>query len=224
MSIGERAPGKAELAYEAIREAILSGELEPGAAIDKAALCDKLGVSRFPVSTAIGRLAFERLVRVEPQHGSFVAEISASDVREHLFLRAALETAVAERAAVELDDDARADLAANLEEAEASAAAQDHPLFYSLDVGFHAGLSGPMGLTRTAEILVGVRSHLERVRRLLMTPRGRLSETLTEHRAVLKAVLSRDPQAARAAMAAHIAAVSTTFEALARDRPYLFVP
>lgn len=224
MTISERAPGKAELAYEAIREAILSGGLEPGAAIDKAALCETLGVSRFPVSAAIGRLAFERLVRVEPQHGSFVAEISAGDVREHLFLRAALESAVAERAAVELDDDARADLAANLEAAEAAAEAQDRPRFYSLDVDFHAGLSGPLGLTRTAEILVGVRSHLERVRRLLMTPRGRLSQTLTEHRAVLAAVLTGDAEAARAAMAAHIAAVSATFEALAREKPSLFTP
>ena len=224
MTINERAPGKAELAYEAIREAILSGAWEPGAAIDKTALCEKLGVSRFPVSAALGRLGLERLVRVEPQHGSFVAPISASDVREHLFVRAALESAVAQRAAVELDDDSRADLAANLEEAEAAAAAQDHPLFYNLDVGFHAGLSAPMGLSRTAEILVGVRSHLERVRRLLMTPRGRLPETLTEHRAVLAAVLSGDPEAARAAMADHIAAVSSTFEALARDKPHLFVP
>ena len=222
--MGERVPGKAELAYEAIREAILSGELEPGSAIDKASLCETLGVSRFPVSAAIGRLAFERLVRVEPQHGSFVAEISATDVREHLFLRAALESAVAQRAAVELDDDARADLAANLEEAEAAAAAHDHPRFYSLDVDFHAGLSGPLGLSRTAEILVGVRSHLERVRRLLMTPRGRLTQTLAEHRAVLAGVLSGDADHARAAMSAHIAAVSATFEALAREKPNLFTP
>jgi len=78
----ERASGKAEQVYEAVKDAILSGALEPGRAIDKPALCQSLGVSRFPVSAALSRLAFEGLVLVEPQHGSFVARISARDVRD----------------------------------------------------------------------------------------------------------------------------------------------
>ncbi len=118
----ERAGSKAEQVYEAVKEAILSGELEPGQAIDKLALCERLGVSRFPVSSAIGRLAFERLVRIEPQHGSFVAPISAGGVREHLFVRRALEGEIAAEAAVDLDEEGRADLAANLAEAEEAAA------------------------------------------------------------------------------------------------------
>src|SRR5579862_2250500 len=107
----ERANSKAGQVYDAVKEAILSGELEPGQAIDKLALCEKLGVSRFPVSAAISRLAFERLVRIEPQHGSFVASISAEGVRENLFVRGALEGEIVARAAVEFDDEARADLA-----------------------------------------------------------------------------------------------------------------
>jgi len=59
-----RADSKAGQVYGAVKEAILSGDLEPGQPIDKLALCDRLGVSRFPVSAAISRLAFERLVRV----------------------------------------------------------------------------------------------------------------------------------------------------------------
>jgi DNA-binding GntR family transcriptional regulator len=224
MMMGERAPGKAELAYGAIREAILSGELEPGAAIDKAALCETLGVSRFPVSAAVGRLAFERLVRVEPQHGSFVAPISAGDVREQLFLRAALESAIAARAAAEFDEEARAELAANLEEAEVAAAAGDRARFYALDVAFHEGLTSALGLHRTAEVLDGVRNHLERARRLLMNPPGRMRQTLAEHRAICAAISQGDAEAARAAMSAHIAAVRQTFETLAREKPNLFTP
>jgi len=68
------------------RKSILSGALEPGGAIDKLALCERLGVSRFPVSSAINRLAYERLVTIEPQHGSFVAKISVDDVRERLLV------------------------------------------------------------------------------------------------------------------------------------------
>ena len=85
--------------YGELKEAILSGALEPGSLIDKAGLCEKLGVSRFPVSAAVSRLAYDRLVDVAPQHGSFVARISLNDVRERLFIRSALEGEIAAEAA-----------------------------------------------------------------------------------------------------------------------------
>ena len=220
----ERANSKAGQVYDAVKEAILSGELEPGQAIDKLALCERLGVSRFPVSAAISRLAFERLVRVEPQHGSFVSPISVEGVFENLFVRRALEGEIAAEAATRLDDEARIDLGANIAEAEEAARDGDRAQFYALDVGFHALMTQHLGLHRSEEILDGVRQHLERPRRLLMSPAGRMRSTLAEHRAIYLAIETRRPDAARAAMAAHIATVAETFEALAKAKPGLFAP
>ena len=93
--MGERVNSKADQVYDELKEAILAGRVEPGALIDKSALCERLGVSRFPVSAAVSRLAFENLVVIEPQHGSFVARISAADVRERMFIRRALESEIA---------------------------------------------------------------------------------------------------------------------------------
>ena len=217
-----RADSKAGQVYGAVKEAILSGDLEPGQPIDKLALCDRLGVSRFPVSAAISRLAFERLVRVEPQHGSFVARISAEDVRERLFIRRALEGEIAAEAARRLDAAGRAALEDNLREAEEAARAGDRPRFYDLDVGFHAILTQRLGLDRSGEILDGVREHLERLRRLLMTPHGRMQATIAEHRAVVEGVESPDPARARAAMEAHMSAMTALFENFSRQRPELF--
>ena len=76
------AHSKADAVYGELKEAILSGTLEPGCLIDKAGLCEKLGVSRFPVSAAVSRLSYDRLVDVAPQHGSFVARISLNDARK----------------------------------------------------------------------------------------------------------------------------------------------
>jgi len=216
-----RADSKAGQVYGAVKEAILSGDLEPGQPIDKLALCDRLGVSRFPVSAAISRLAFERLVRVEPQHGSFVARISAEDVRERLFIRRALEGEIAAEAARRLDAAGRAALEDNLREAEEAARAGDRPRFYDLDVGFHAILTQRLGLD-SGEILDGVREHLERLRRLLMTPHGRMQATIAEHRAVVEGVESADPARARAAMEAHMSAMTALFENFSRQRPELF--
>ena len=60
---------KADRIYLALKEAIVRGELAPGAAIDKPALCDRFAVSRLPVTTAINRLAYEGLVLIERAEG-----------------------------------------------------------------------------------------------------------------------------------------------------------
>src|SRR5881392_2226217 len=68
--------GTVQRVQDVVRDAIVRLELPPGIAIDKAALCARLGVSRFPVSEALGRLAAEGFVEVLPQRGTRVARIS----------------------------------------------------------------------------------------------------------------------------------------------------
>src|SRR5215469_8266586 len=75
----------------ALREAIVTLALEPGMMIDKMAVCERMGVSRFPVSAALARLAHAGLVEVLPQRGTRVKPISLDDIRQHLFIRSALE-------------------------------------------------------------------------------------------------------------------------------------
>jgi DNA-binding GntR family transcriptional regulator len=170
----------------------------------------------------LSRLAFERLVVVEPRHGSFVARISAADVRERLFIRGALEGEIAAEAARRLSDAGRMALEQNLREAATAAESGDRPRVSALDVGFHAALTTHLGLGRSGEILDGVRAHLERVRRLLMTPPGRMQATIAEHAAVVAEIRTRDPEKARAAMAAHLAQMTEWVEKFALHRPELF--
>src|SRR3982750_2666552 len=83
--------GTVQRVQDVIRDAIVRLELSPGAIIDKVALCARLGVSRFPVSEALGRLATEGFVEVLPQRGTRVARIDLSDCRQAMFIRRALE-------------------------------------------------------------------------------------------------------------------------------------
>src|SRR3954451_17309728 len=76
---------------EAPREAIATLELRPGAALDKTAICERLGLSRFPVSEALTRLQAEGLVEIQPQRGSIVSLIRLVDARENMFVRRAFE-------------------------------------------------------------------------------------------------------------------------------------
>lgn len=56
-----------------IRDAILRGELQPGAHIRIKRIADEYGVSMIPVREALARLLASRLVRSEPNRGYFVA-------------------------------------------------------------------------------------------------------------------------------------------------------
>ena len=213
---------KADQVYAYLREAILKGTIEPGALIDKTTLCAELGMSRFPVTTAINRLAYERLVVIEPQHGSFVSKISAHDAREFLMIRRALETEIAGEAATNLPDDAREALRRNIRYQQSAAEAADSPGFYALDVEFHQTIVGGLKLNQSSDILKGLRAHAERVRRLLAPPKSRLLAIFNEHNAIWQRIEARDAPGAGAAMRAHLSQTIAIFESVVRERPGLF--
>src|SRR4051794_15072645 len=66
--------------YAAVRDAIVSAELEPGRQISENELAAQLGVSRTPVREAFARLRDDRLVEIVPQLGTFVSRISVTGV------------------------------------------------------------------------------------------------------------------------------------------------
>jgi GntR family transcriptional regulator, rspAB operon transcriptional repressor len=222
--LAKGAHSKADAVYSELKEAILSGALEPGCLIDKAELCEKLRVSRSPVSAAVSRLAHDRLVDVAPQHGSFVARISLADVRERFFIRSAVEGEIAAEAARRMTRADKDELAANLKEEAAAVAAEDRTTLYALDVAFHQILTNRLAMARANDILEALRIHLERARRLMMAPPERLHGTFSEHTAIVAAIEAGDAAAARETMRRHLSMTFALLETLADERPGLFLP
>jgi GntR family transcriptional regulator, rspAB operon transcriptional repressor len=211
-----------ERVERALRDAIVALDFAPGAFIDKQTVCDRLGVSRFPVSEALGRLAAEGLVEILPQRGTRAARIRLAEVIEAMLIRRALETMVAEMAARHLPAEALARLGANLDAQEKAVARGDRPGFHALDLAFHEILVGGLGLARVAATIESSRANVDRVRRLLSSPR-RHAVTLAEHRALLDAIAARDPAAARRAMEAHLDAVLEELERFSAENGEVFV-
>ncbi|MEV5547831.1 GntR family transcriptional regulator [Streptomyces sp. NPDC052309] len=69
-------------ACEAIRHAIVAGEMEPGAVVRDADLAERLGLSRAPVREAFSRLVEEGLLESKPQSYTRVTPVVAADVRD----------------------------------------------------------------------------------------------------------------------------------------------
>lgn len=69
-------------AYRAIRDAIVAGEIEPGAVVRDAEFAELLGLSRAPVREAFSRLVDEGLLESKPQSYTRVTPVVAADVRD----------------------------------------------------------------------------------------------------------------------------------------------
>ncbi|MEU6349426.1 GntR family transcriptional regulator [Streptomyces sp. NPDC047072] len=69
-------------AYQAIRDAIVAGEIEPGAVVRDAEFAERLGLSRAPVREAFSRLVDEGLLESKPQSYTRVTPVVAADVRD----------------------------------------------------------------------------------------------------------------------------------------------
>lgn len=204
-----------------LREAVVSLDFSPGEFMDKALICKRLGVSRFPVSEALARLAAEGLVEILPQRGTRAARISLADVREAMLIRRALEGTIAEMAARDLPEAALRLLEENLCRQARAVEAGDRIAFYTEDLAFHDLLVVELGLVRMAGVIEASRANVDRVRRLLSSPR-RHALTLEEHRVVLAALAARDAPRARQAMEAHLDAVMEELVTFARENPEVF--
>ncbi|MEU0411809.1 GntR family transcriptional regulator [Streptomyces griseorubiginosus] len=69
-------------AYASIRDAIVAGEIEPGAVVRDGELAERLGLSRAPVREAFARLVDEGLLESKPQSYTRVTQVDAAEVRD----------------------------------------------------------------------------------------------------------------------------------------------
>lgn len=208
--------------YLSLREAILRLELRPGQVIRKPQVCALLGVSRAPVSEAIARLVFDRLVEVVPQAGTFVSPFSAAEIREGAFLREALEVAAVDTLARTIDAGQLRQLQRNLRLQEVLVEDGDFDGFYAADAEMHRLILSFTGYPRLAEMTETAWLLVERARRLLLPSPGRARATLSEHAAIVNALAAHDAAEATAATRLHIRQITAKLAQLEEERADLF--
>ena len=213
--------GTVQRTQDLVRDAIVRLDLRPGAFIDKAALCARLGVSRFPVSEALGRLAAEGFVEVLPQRGTRVARIDLTDCRQSMFIRRSLEVAAMEILAPRTDAAFLTELESNLRATRAAMPENDRERFHALDLAFHELLLGRLAYERVRVAVEAARANLDRMRLFMCYPQ-RQASTYAEHRAIVDALKEGDAYAAAGAMGAHLDAVMAELEAVASEHPDAF--
>ncbi|GAA4842787.1 GntR family transcriptional regulator [Luteimicrobium xylanilyticum] len=217
----------ARAVYDVLRTEIIDGTLAPDERLSEPVLAARLGVSRTPVREALRRLEAETLVVEQPTGGVRVAPLDVADARQVYEVRARLEGLLARRAAERvagLDgrpgaDESRAEDVERLSRlVDLMDTVRDHDdEVLRIGAEFHAVVERLAEDRLCAALLRQIRGHVDRYRTLATRERVGTTAHVDEHRAVARAVVDGDPDAAEDAMRAHIdqsAAMAT--RALAR--------
>lgn len=188
---------------EQLRQRIFRRELEPGSWIDELKIAEEFGISRTPLREALKVLAAEGLVTMKVRRGAYVTEMSEKDLRDVYHLLSLLESdaagVVAERATPEQQQTLR-DLHAELE-----SAAGNRETFFSVNERFHMALLDMADNRWRSQMVADLRKVMKLNRHNSLFKQGRIEDSLSEHRAILDAMLARDPEGTRRAMQAHFA-------------------
>ena len=194
-------------AYAAIKEAILTLRLEPGAPLVETDLATSLGISKTPVRDALQELEREGFVTRVPFTGTYVTQVTTQDVAEIFQLRAVLEGLAARLAAESFTDEELNLIAQDLDAAEMALAQGDLVLCSERGRNLHRAIIDKASNERLSVIIHNLDDHLQRFRVMSDQIGGRLDTSCQEHRRILQALYERDSDAAEEAIRDHLFSV-----------------
>ena len=189
--------------YAGLRDAIVSHRLAPGTKLPEDELASIYSVSRAVIRAALQALSHDRLVRLEPNRGAFVAQPTRQEAREVFEARALIEPRVAALAADVAKPADTKRLRLHLEqEHEALHAGRDSDAIM-LSAKFHIGIAEIAGHS----ILTGFVKDLLSRSSLIIALYWRRRDTTCEshaHHALVDAIEKHDAQNASDLMKSHL--------------------
>ncbi|MEU9592102.1 GntR family transcriptional regulator [Streptomyces sp. NPDC048219] len=196
-----------QLALGQLRQAILRGEMAPAQRLVENELAEQFGVTRASIRAALIDLEAQGLVERIRNRGSRVRVVTVEEAVAITECRLVLEGLCAAKAAAAVSD-AQVTRLKDLGTAMRKAVAGGEPLTYSdLNHELHARIREFSGQLTAVELLERLNAQLVRHRFQLALRPGRPQQSLNEHLAMIEAIEARDPQAAEAAVRAHLTSV-----------------
>ncbi|MFC5908335.1 GntR family transcriptional regulator [Streptacidiphilus monticola] len=196
-----------ERVADALRAALVAGELRAGEVYSAPALAARFGVSATPVREAMLDLAKEGLVDAVPNKGFRVTAVSERQLDEYTEIRALIEIPTTVQLATTADPAALARLRPVAEEIVTAARAGDLIAYVEADQRFHLDLLGLAGNEHLVEVVRDLRRRSRLLGLNALSAAGRLESSAEEHLELLDALLSGDEGAVRAVMTHHLAHV-----------------
>jgi DNA-binding GntR family transcriptional regulator len=190
--------------YHLVRDAIVSGQLQPHDGISEPEIASLLSISRTPIREALLRLQREGLVDIRPQAGTSVTPVDWDRVEEGMIVREALELRAIEAAIPDLSGTAIQSLTGATDRMETANSSSNLDAFLAADDAFDDVILQASGYRHIPIIIEEINGHLDRVRSMSDQTPYRMPQAIDEHRDVLSAIKTGKPMAGVDAMRRHL--------------------
>jgi DNA-binding GntR family transcriptional regulator len=193
-----------ERVADALRAALIAGQLLPGEVHSAPALAARFGVSATPVREAMLDLVREGLVTAMPNKGFRITEVTERQLDEYLHIRALIEIPTVTALASAADPSALEALRPVADEIVTTAASGDLIGYVEADRRFHLALLALAGNGHLVEVVGDLRKRSRLYGLTALVERGLLEDSAEEHHELLDALLARDEEAVREVMTRHL--------------------
>jgi len=194
------------LIQEKVERMILEGELNAGERLNESDLALRFGVSRGPIREALRTLEELGLVQQQRNRGVFVREVSVQEADDIYELRELLDELVGRKLAKSIAVGQMEQLRALLGDMDQATSEQDFNRYHQLNLQFHDLMVTFAGNPKLIETYARLVKVLLLFRRRGLQQGGGLPVSIHEHRAILDAIASRDPDRAGREMREHVRA------------------
>jgi DNA-binding GntR family transcriptional regulator len=194
-----------QLAYDSIRNCVLTGRVDEESRLTEESLSKRLGISKSPIREALTRLETEGLIKIEPRRGAYLRNFSAKEIDELYDIREALEVHAV--GAVNVTPALIRKLEESVDRMRDFRERGDKAGYVGEDISFHASLARSTGNDRLLNILENIQTLILLSRRNTYDMSS--SEAPACHDAIVAALKRRDLDKARLLMGNHIRRVRT---------------
>jgi DNA-binding GntR family transcriptional regulator len=193
-------------AYDELRSRLFSNQYPPGTLLSERQLAAELGMSKTPIKAALERLEMEGFVSVSPQQGIIVCDLSDKEIADLYEIRIALEGYVLKSLAGRLTPEQWKRWNVNLSAlSKNTGAPRNRRRAVALDTEFHILPCEFLGNHQILKTMQQLSNKIEIViNRVFALMPNRASESLIEHRSIMRAVRSGNGQRAASLVEAHL--------------------
>lgn len=197
-----------DAAVDALRSAIFSGELEPGAPITEAAMTQRFDVPRPTIRSAMQLLMQDGLLRREPNRSVYVPVLSSEDVRDLFSVRKMVELEAVQKLVARGLYPTLAMRTLRLLESLDERDGWDEVVKYDFEL--HQALIDAVESPRLSRIYSSISAEVRLALTQLRTVYTSPTDIAAEHRALLDAICSNDEHRAIEAAREHLDASERT--------------
>ena len=200
---GSSSNSATSLIVDALTKAIVEHRLAPGVKLSEQKLADQFGVSRTLVRQALFQLSQNRLIRLEPARGAFVATPSVAEAKQVFAVRRMLEAEMTRAFVREVTPARIKALKEHVAMEKSAVALDDVPGRTELLGDFHVRMAELMGNDVLAQMLVDLISRCSLIT-LMYQSASAAEHSNEEHAGIVKALAARDEARAVRLMDEHL--------------------